>query len=289
MEEKNKKKRKIDTVCLYSISSAYPDEPVAYNWLNYSFPYYHTHDFWEIVLITHGSTDNLINGEQYILKSGDAVLLRPHDAHNILNLKKSGCKHLSFLLTPEYVAQYCKSYSSNDKIYQDLFQLERSVFTSLSNETLQKIINTILHVSAMDAPVSTKCFRLKLIVNQLLNAFIEKQYTQDTHLPDWFSDLLLRLNNPFFEMDNVKQLASEVNYSYPRLSVLFKAYTGTTIIEYVTKTKMAYAKELLTNSNLSILDIAMQLNYDSLSHFIRTFKKVYGYPPKQYRKQFAPQ
>ena len=122
------KKTKSKMVCRYKEVSPYPNEQLSYNWLNYSYPHYHTHDFWEIILITQGSTENLINGENHILRLGDMVLLRPQDAHNILNLKKSGCKHLSFTITPEYVSQYCKLFSQDDSTYITLLNLSSPVF-----------------------------------------------------------------------------------------------------------------------------------------------------------------
>lgn len=49
--------------------------------------------------------------------------------------------------------------------------------------------------------------------------------------------------------------------------------------------RMEYAKYLLTNEALQVNQIARMTGYTNEYHFIRTFKKHYGYSPKQYIKQ----
>lgn len=48
--------------------------------------------------------------------------------------------------------------------------------------------------------------------------------------------------------------------------------------------KLNKAIELLTSSELKICDISEAIGYENNTHFIRTFKKVYGQSPSEYRK-----
>ena len=49
---------------------------------------------------------------------------------------------------------------------------------------------------------------------------------------------------------------------------------------------MERAAELLTETGLTIADIARQVGYDSQSKFTAAFKSQYGLLPKEYRRQF---
>ena len=74
-----------------------------------------------------------------------------------------------------------------------------------------------------------------------------------------------------------------LNASY--FSRLFKKETGETFIEYVIRTKMQRAKELLDQTALSIVAICEQLGYDNPSYFNKLFKGCYGLTPTEYRNK----
>ena len=79
-----------------------------------------------------------------------------------------------------------------------------------------------------------------------------------------------------------------LNPSY--FSRLFKQVTGESFIEYVTRTKMERAKEMLDGTTKTIDQISIDLGFESKSYFLKTFKKFYGIPPKlyKYKKSNAP-
>ncbi|MPQ44927.1 AraC family transcriptional regulator, partial [Clostridium tarantellae] len=81
------------------------------------------------------------------------------------------------------------------------------------------------------------------------------------------------------------QLVSDkfgISLSY--LSQYFKDKTGITILDYITTLKMNKAKNLLTNSNLTLKHIAEEIGYSSVSSFIRRFKQVTKMTPGEYKK-----
>lgn len=69
------------------------------------------------------------------------------------------------------------------------------------------------------------------------------------------------------------------------LSQYFKEKTNQTILEYATQVKVNKAKDKLFNSDISVNDLAEFLGYSTPSSFIRRFKQITGYTPKQYRKK----
>jgi YesN/AraC family two-component response regulator len=67
------------------------------------------------------------------------------------------------------------------------------------------------------------------------------------------------------------------------LSKLFHEKEGMTITEYVQKCRMEKALELLKVTGIKVYEVADQIGYASLSHFIRVFKKTYGLNPKNWQ------
>ena len=70
-------------------------------------------------------------------------------------------------------------------------------------------------------------------------------------------------------------------------STLFKKMSGSNFISWLTKLRIEKAKRLLMETDLTIRDIAGQVGYYSTSFFIRSFKKIEGRTPSEYRKSLS--
>lgn len=79
------------------------------------------------------------------------------------------------------------------------------------------------------------------------------------------------------------QVAAAVHSSIFYFCKLFRKVTGTTFTEFVSRTRLEKAKNLLLNPNLRISEIAYEVGFQSLTHFNRTFKNVVGESPTEYR------
>lgn len=80
---------------------------------------------------------------------------------------------------------------------------------------------------------------------------------------------------------NIGQLAYDLNMSETNFYNSFKKVVGTTPKEYITNLKMIKARELLKDRNVT--EVAFDLGYENISHFIALFKNKYGITPKQYQ------
>lgn len=82
----------------------------------------------------------------------------------------------------------------------------------------------------------------------------------------------------------LRAVAQAVGLSASHLSRRFKETTGTAFVDYVARLRAQKAKALLQNSSLRIRAIAMEVGYQSVSQFNRSFKRVTGRTPKQLRR-----
>lgn len=79
------------------------------------------------------------------------------------------------------------------------------------------------------------------------------------------------------------RVAKAVNTSTFYFCKLFKRATGLHFTEYVSRSRIEKAKNLLLNPNLRISEIAFAVGFQSLTHFNRVFKKVLGESPTEFR------
>ena len=81
-----------------------------------------------------------------------------------------------------------------------------------------------------------------------------------------------------------KLIAEHVAYDYSYLSHLFSTKEGITIEKYIIAQKAERIKELLSYNELSIKEIAYQMNYSSAQHLSKQFKSVTGMSPSKFKK-----
>ncbi len=83
---------------------------------------------------------------------------------------------------------------------------------------------------------------------------------------------------------NVDEIAQSVGCSKSYLMHLFKDTTGISVIEFLIAQKMLSAKQLLLFTQLPISEIATLVGYNNQSQLSRTFKKMTGLSPLNFRK-----
>ncbi|MCU4675647.1 AraC family transcriptional regulator [Catenovulum sp. 2E275] len=83
----------------------------------------------------------------------------------------------------------------------------------------------------------------------------------------------------------LEQAAELCHLSPSYFSRLFKSIFRCNYSEYVNRHKLYSAARMLSQSKLSITDIAFELNFSTPSHFIALFKKQFGITPKKYKMQ----
>lgn len=85
---------------------------------------------------------------------------------------------------------------------------------------------------------------------------------------------------------SAKELAALCFCSESYLSRIFKKRTGIHIRAYINKIRIDAAKELLSNTNKNISEIAIQTGFNDPNYFSRIFAGTIGIPPREYRSRF---
>jgi AraC family transcriptional regulator len=95
--------------------------------------------------------------------------------------------------------------------------------------------------------------------------------------------VLAYIEEKIAESVSVRELAAEVYTSPFHFARMFKQAVGTPPHTYITLLRMEHAKNLLSNSELTLVEIAASVGYQTQAHFTGVFHKHVGTTPRAYR------
>ncbi len=97
-----------------------------------------------------------------------------------------------------------------------------------------------------------------------------------------FTELNIIDNNYSSEI-KLEEIAKRLSLSTSTICHEFKKSEGVSIIEYKLKKQLEESYNLLSNSSMSVSEIAYLVGFNSVSYFNKQFKKEYNCTPLEYR------
>ena len=87
---------------------------------------------------------------------------------------------------------------------------------------------------------------------------------------------------------SVSDLAAKVNVSASQLTVLFRNYLGMSPAKYITHIRLEESKNMLSQGQMSIGEIAELLGYASVQHYSKQFRDWFGMTPSSFAGRKMP-
>lgn len=252
-----------------------------------SFPT-HWHNFIEIIAPLSDPYSVQIGNETYALDENSIALIPPRTLHAIT--RSPGHPHL-IIQFPNTVLQQFHDFVQYRRILYGscIFQAQDPGF----EENPLSILLKILEYSEKDLPFKElHMYELLLhffiivgnrnlcIKNQLSDRKTPRQKAEDQK----FDSVTNYIYEHCTEKIILEKTAAFAGFSKYYFSRIFKEHYQMSFPEYIASLRVAKAAELLENSSLSILEIAMRSGFSNLSSFNRAFKEVNHCTPSQFRK-----
>ncbi len=95
-----------------------------------------------------------------------------------------------------------------------------------------------------------------------------------------FSSLVEYVDNNYTSKINLDMLSNKFNFSKNYICNLFSKNYHTSLTCYITNLRMNKAKEMLSDKNILIKEVALSCGYSDYYHFFKVFKNYYGESPK---------
>lgn len=256
----------------------------------------HCHEFDELVLVGKGKGLHFTETEEYQINVGDVFFIKPGEFHGYKNTEK--LEIINVLYFPERTGLPLKNLRGNAG-YRVLFELEPAMrkkegLKSKLNLSLDELIKARNLVKKIDDEQrnGSPCglFMATAYLMQLIG-MLARLYEK---IPDTQTLPLMRLGNLLSYLENnyrekitLDDLTDRFHISKSTLIRAFRKISGSTPLDYLLKTRIAKASEMLRNSDANVAEAAISSGFSDSNYFSRQFKKNTGLTPKEFKKIYS--
>lgn len=264
-------------ICLY-----YNDENENYP------PHWHT-PFEVIMPVKNGYT--VVVGEQhYELREGDILLICPGIVHELF-APESGER---IIFQPSLSQIQIRELDLLISLLRPAVLITKEEFPDF-HPVAQKLMLEIKEEYFLCEPyyetaVYSRFMRILVDIGRLHGALkhpvSDASNSRQKDYLDKFLYITNYINEHFAENLSLEQVADLAGFSKYHFTRLFKQYTDTSFYKYLNQKRIDYAKTLLLDPDLPVIDVALQCGFSSLSAFLRMFKQLNKCTPTEFRNMY---
>ena len=238
-------------------------------------PYVERHEGFSLAYVRRGSFGYRVRGRQFELVAGSLLIGRPGDEFLCTHdHSRGGDECLAFHLSPELVETIGDRRGAWDAgALPPLPQL--MVLGELGQSALEGASDVGLDEVGM------------WLASRLLALASErKPSAAETHARDRRRavDAAAWIDAHSQEPVDLESAAREVGLSPFHFLRLFARVLGVTPHQYLVRSRLRHAARLLSEDTRAITDVALDVGFNDLSNFVRTFHRAAGVSPGAFRK-----
>ncbi len=258
----------------------------------------HIHNYIEILYALSGKYQILLNNKEYRFQTGDMVLINSNEIHHIFSLDESENEYIVIKFEPEmlyttaqslFEMKYVMPFILNESTHQKVF-LKEDIEKTLIPELIKGISTEFTEKKyGYELAVRANIYNLFLYIlrrwnEQNMDLNIDQEINKDMvgRMQKVFDYIEENYQNDITALD----MAQLCNLSYSYFSRLFTRIMKRSFREYLNYVRITKAEKLLTNAELNITEIAMQVGFSTSSYFIQQFKQYKDISPKQYQLKY---
>jgi AraC-like DNA-binding protein len=252
-------------------------------------------DCFRIYYVMEGKFDWSINGEEYVLFPGDAAVVSPGTMFgNTKDILEIGC--IAWL--------HVKAGGAKEGLFtggghSGLSEVEQQAILKVLMMSASPVISRLAEagriINAIKEEVITQEIGFYTRVNQLVDELLiictrclTRQNNRVRDFPKVFMQLEHELRKDLSHQWTVEEMAAIVGMGTTLFNEKVKNFTGFTPLNYLINIRISEAMKLLKRKEIIITDIALDIGFYSSQHFSTTFKKLTGYTPSEFRKNYLP-
>jgi len=246
----------------------------------------HTHDFFEIFLITKGNVQHIINDKVQVLEEGTMIFIRPDDVHYYEKYKNSKVELIN-LAFPKKVIDELFNYLGDGFENRRLIEskLPPSIILSGTERNILKQRFEKLHLIPLEQKNGIRTSLRILIAEIMTNYFSKNLWFERSSVPRWLEETRSEMQKKENFTKGFSAMVEVSDKTKEHLCREFKKHYESTPTEFINDLRLNYSANLLITTDESIPYISLESGFENLSHYYHLFKKKFYISPGDFRKQ----
>lgn len=247
-------------------------------------------DFLGIILVVKGSLRISINLEEHLMMPDSLLLATPHALKQVIAVDEDAIL-CGLSATVDFMGKIFGDKMLDLLNYFSTKYCPHWQLDSKDAATIANTFNTLLHrTEAYDThPYGKELFYHAFATLLYELGGMGQQYAKINHADFSRKENLVmafttNVQQHFRQQRNVQAFAEQLHVTPKYLTETVKEITGKTAGEIIDQFVILEAKRMLSDTPLSILQIAEELNFSDQSFFGKYFKRFVGHSPKEYRQ-----
>lgn len=233
----------------------------------------HLHDVLEIVFLHAGTAVAVAGGRRYGLEAGDVFVSFPNQPHGYENSR--GAQGDVVIIPTTFLSPWRSLVTQNIPTHP---VLRKGTWEHTGIAGLLDMIRP--ERRQLDAPVLQGY--AMVVAGKLLPLLELTEQTPENS--DAMGNLMRYISQHYREPISRKELSRAAGYNESYISHLFADHLGTTLKAYITSLRLKDARQMLSDTELTVSQISLMLGFGSIRSFNRAFFREFGTSPTAYRK-----
>lgn len=251
-------------------------------------PLHTGYNVWEVCHIVSGTGWLTTDETQMRLSSGEVILIPPHLPHEFRfdQTPNPDEKNEIGYIFISFQDQVLDKYTTILPKLKEKFDLLRQLnsitrFTPESSRLITRLMWKMKDLK--DEERVSALLKLTLLLTKENGELNTGQSPKDVKTQKTLELINLYIMHNANRKFKLEDIASHVNMSRFAFCSFFRKYTGKTFFSYLEEYRIRLACKLLEGGNTTISDVCYKSGFNDIPYFNRTFKRIMGVSPKEYR------
>lgn len=247
----------------------------------------------ELIYMFSGSVEMSCGGDKYVLREGEMCLFPPKSVHSITADGDSSAMYgvikldiSRMSLTPSYAPKLRSIFRSAEKKGMNIcFTAAQSEQTGAREIFVRCIEEMNRQDYGFDLVIHTELYRLLLNIVRCWQKqgfqVDSEAYSEDSRYDIY--NITEYIDQRLAQGVQVSEIAERCGMSYSYFAKNFLSVYGKTCKEYIEEMRIIKAEEFLIFTDFDLNHISRETGFTDTPHLIKSFKKLRGITPKQFR------